>query len=57
MKQEELTEFLNSNHIIEIVIEGLDNQLMVGESFFKSIRSLKIINNHEFVDLKKFTSI
>ncbi len=40
---EELTKFLNSNHIIDLDISYLNKQLLVDDSFYQSLRSLKLI--------------
>ena len=41
----DLSEFINSIHIIEINLEGIDATLKVRDSFYKSLRSLKIYDN------------
>jgi hypothetical protein len=57
VNREEMTEFLNSNKIIELDIDHLNDELMVDDSFYGSLKSLKIHDAHLFIDLKKFTSL
>ena len=58
INREEMTEFLNTNKIIEFAIYRLEEKLMADDSFYGSLRSLKIDScSQKFIDLKKFTSL
>ena len=52
-----LTEFINSNCIIDLDINKLNKQLLLNETAYKSIRSLKIDCSNKTIDLTKFNSI
>lgn len=57
INHEDLNEFLNSNKIIELIIDGLQQEIMLHDYFYEKLRYLKIFDDHKFIDLKKFTSL
>lgn len=55
--QQELSEFLNSNDIIDLEVESsLSEKLTLNESLNRSIKSLKI-QDDRFIDLYNFKSL
>jgi hypothetical protein len=54
IKNQDLTEFLNSNNIIELDLHYIRDKLILSDYYYKSLRSLKIYNNDSIIDLQKF---
>ena len=50
---EQLSEFLNSNTMIELKVYGLSQPLTLNDSLYQSLRSLHV-GRDTFIDLSKF---
>jgi hypothetical protein len=53
---EQLSEFLNSNTIIELKVRGLSQTLTLNDSLYQSIRCLHIVSE-ALIDLSKLKSL
>ena len=56
INHEELTEFLNTNNIVDLEIRDLSEKLILNDDFYKTLRFL-MIDNDRFIDLSKFISL
>ena len=56
INHEELTEFLNTNNIVDLEIRDLSEKLILNDDFYKTLRFL-MIDNDRFIDLNKFISL
>jgi hypothetical protein len=56
INHEELTEFLNTNNIVDLEIRDLSEKLILNDGFYKNLRFLTI-DNDRFINLNKFISL
>lgn len=56
INHEELTEFLNTNNIVDLEIRDLSEKLFLNDGFYKTLRFL-MIDNDRLIDLSKFISL
>ncbi len=51
-----MSEFLNSNQIIDLNIKGLTQKLKLEDAFYQSVKSLSI-DNDKFISFNKFNKL